>query len=396
MPKGYAPSIFVSSTCYDLSQIRADLTTFIEQMGLEPILSEKPAFPALPGVRPVENCVYAVKQRADIFILIIGARYGSVVESGTSITNLEYLEAKAKGVPIYVFVLKRILHILPVWEKNPTSDYSAFVDNPKLFEFIQKIRSSQDHWIYEFENTQDITNILSRQLPLLFMEGLMLRERVHTIKSNPLLDKLKGRALRLLFEKPIAWEYLLFAAVLRDEIEAAQAEEWDYQYEFALHFRGTLQDNELSDWLRKKLDSLNTITDAADKIINNALQVAFGPPGEAGNPSHIVYCATRIARVYQSLLEWSIDCQSVAAHPDCTALLKITSKLSEHAITSIAQMPDEFEKEIHEGIKAHELGIDRENGFVMKLNLSYAEEFSEECRILTQKITARISQESPR
>lgn len=41
MPKGYSPAVFVSSTCYDLSQIRADLKIFIESIGLDPALSEQ-------------------------------------------------------------------------------------------------------------------------------------------------------------------------------------------------------------------------------------------------------------------------------------------------------------------------------------------------------------------
>jgi Domain of unknown function (DUF4062) len=91
MPKGYPPSVFVSSTCYDLNQVRADLRRFLEGMGFDAILSETPAFPVNPQISPVENCLRAVKERADIFVLIVGARYGSQNESGRSITNLEYV-----------------------------------------------------------------------------------------------------------------------------------------------------------------------------------------------------------------------------------------------------------------------------------------------------------------
>src|SRR5580692_2391021 len=148
MPKGYAPSVFVSSTCFDLNQIRADLRGFLSDMGFDPILSEAPAFPVNPHISPVENCLRAVKEKADIFLLIIGARYGSENESGKSITNLEYLEAKAKGIPVYVFVLKQILHLLPIWRVNPNANYTNVVDTPKVFEFLDTLRSSQNHWVF--------------------------------------------------------------------------------------------------------------------------------------------------------------------------------------------------------------------------------------------------------
>ena len=94
MPKGYPPTVFVSSTCYDLNQVRADLKQFLEGLGLGPLLSESPAFPINPESQTVENCLNAVKGRADIFVLIVGARYGSIDVSGKSITNLE---SRCKG-----------------------------------------------------------------------------------------------------------------------------------------------------------------------------------------------------------------------------------------------------------------------------------------------------------
>ncbi|MEO8426597.1 MAG: DUF4062 domain-containing protein [Verrucomicrobiota bacterium] len=135
--------MFVSSTCYDLNKVRADMKRFLENMGLDPVRSETPAFPVSPQTSPVENCLRAVKERADIFVLIVGARYGSQNGSGRSVTNLEYLEAKAKGIPVYVFVLKQILSVLPVWKMNPQANYQGTVDTPKLFEFVEMLRGPQ-------------------------------------------------------------------------------------------------------------------------------------------------------------------------------------------------------------------------------------------------------------
>jgi hypothetical protein len=71
MPKGYAPTAFVSSTCYDLSQVRADLKDFLSDLGFEPLLSEISSFPVNPHSTTIENCVNAVKERADIFVLLL-------------------------------------------------------------------------------------------------------------------------------------------------------------------------------------------------------------------------------------------------------------------------------------------------------------------------------------
>lgn len=83
------PSIFVSSTCYDLKQIRQDIREFIEEdLGYEAILSEYDSFPIDPDRDTINNCLRVVEQRADIMVLIIGNRYGYITDRGEkSITN---------------------------------------------------------------------------------------------------------------------------------------------------------------------------------------------------------------------------------------------------------------------------------------------------------------------
>jgi hypothetical protein len=70
-----------------------------------------------------------VREKADIFILIVGKRYGHQTGNGKSITNLEYLEAKKKGIPVYVFVNSDVMSILPLWKNNPYADFSTHVEN---------------------------------------------------------------------------------------------------------------------------------------------------------------------------------------------------------------------------------------------------------------------------
>jgi len=106
------------------------------------LASELPSFPIDPTTDTIENCRLRVDNEADIFILIIGGRYGYISENhGKSVTNLEYLAARAKGIPIYVFVERRVLAVLPTWKDNPDADFSGTVDTPELFVFIEQVMS---------------------------------------------------------------------------------------------------------------------------------------------------------------------------------------------------------------------------------------------------------------
>ena len=51
------PGVFISSTFYDLIQVRADLVGFVEgQLGYRPLASELPSFPVDPSADTIENC----------------------------------------------------------------------------------------------------------------------------------------------------------------------------------------------------------------------------------------------------------------------------------------------------------------------------------------------------
>lgn len=212
------PSVFVSSTCYDLRQIRADLRDFFVSLGLQPVLSEYHSFPVDPDISAVENCLKAVDEGADIFVLLVGGRYGSTNDQGKSVTNMEYLRARAKGIPVYAFVHQSILHILPVWKSNPDGDFRNVVDSPQLFEFVTFLRDSSGVWVFPFELAQDVVNTLRKQMAYLFMDGLQLRKRVAAGGLPNSLARLQGQPLKLVIEKPDLWEYRLFAEVLIQEL----------------------------------------------------------------------------------------------------------------------------------------------------------------------------------
>lgn len=176
MSIGKKPTVFVSSTCYDLKQIRTDLKSFFEeQLGYDVLLSEYASFPIDPNIGTANNCLRAVDERADIFVLVVGCRYGCVTETGHSITNMEYLRAKEKGIPIYAFVDKRILNILPLWRDNPDVNFQSTVDTPKLFEFVDTFRANDRIWSFDFETAQDIISKLRAQLGYLFYDSLKLK-----------------------------------------------------------------------------------------------------------------------------------------------------------------------------------------------------------------------------
>jgi len=306
MPRN-APTIMVSSTCYDLKQVRKDLSRFIEELGYNPLLSEFDYFPIDPDLDTVENCRRRVEQDADIMVLIIGGRYGYVdPKSDKSITNLEYLTARAKGIPIYTFVDKGILPLLPMWEKNPGADFGDTVPNTKVFEFIKQVRGKDSVWTLEFEHAQDIVRALKHQLAHQMLEGLNLRKQIRAHKSE-IPSGVSGKAIRLILEKPHGWEQSFFAQVLVDEVSKHGDTYQEYKLGLVFSKGEPIMHYGFVEWIRHKSREVLRMGQVLSDLINVHLIEALSPPGVPANLEATAFVARKIAVIHKEALDWVLE-----------------------------------------------------------------------------------------
>ncbi len=385
MPKGSKTSLFVSSTCYDLSQVRTDLRDFALSIGFEPILSDFDSFPVNPSQSTLNNCLEAVRNSADLFLLIVGGKYGSITDTGKSITNLEFLEAKAKGIPKYVFVKDDILSLLPIWKSNPDADFSSVVDSTKLLEFISSLRDSGEIWVYPFSNAQDIIKTLRKQLSYLFSESLELRTKFYG--SNASLTNLQPKALRLAVEKTDGWEYLLFAQILTDRIESYESKRLDT--DLGISFGEPIILKEVLDvtsWISSRFDWIsNTIKQLTDAI-NVGFINAVGEYGEPGDIQRIIHLATRIGDAYEQLLEWKLQFLRVSVDKEFEKLLTLASNFSSNAIQEI----EEHSSNLYTDIESLLLNADTSGEVkIVKITLNFTvpdvNDFNSELKKLSRK-----------
>lgn len=202
------PRIFISSTCFDLNDIRSELTEFLENYNFEVINSQLPSFGVSPKVHSHTACLDQVNN-ADFLILIIGRRYGGTfIGSEKSITNEEYKLAIKRGIPIIIFVNKQVDNSILFYKKNQSSDFSSIVDDTRIFHFIDYVKSaSEDNWIHLYENIIDIKNTLKSQFSyyLLLLSKSCVKEvqkeksidssKLSFVKFPSSLDKLENKKL---------------------------------------------------------------------------------------------------------------------------------------------------------------------------------------------------------
>jgi len=150
-----APRVFLSSTCYDLQEIRSQLKAFIESMGYEPVMSEcGDIFYDLR--KHVQDSCRDEVARCNMFVLVIGNSYGSIYHQhvGTanipdSVTLQEFRKALDIGIPKYIFVNRLVQHDYDNYRRALEKKYSEHfekenVPDNRIAETKQNLRQEFD------------------------------------------------------------------------------------------------------------------------------------------------------------------------------------------------------------------------------------------------------------
>lgn len=383
------PTVFVSSTCYDLSQVREDLKDFFEDnYGFTAMLSEFDSFPIDPCKGTFENCLSNVDNAADIFILIIGNRYGYVTDKGKSITNLEYLHAKEKKIPIYVFVNKQIQNTLFLWKANKEGDFSSIVDNPKIFEFVDSIYNENNQWIYTYDSVRDIKQTMKNQLRLLFFDGLKFQKEI--VNSNEILNMdIPAGAARALIEKPYEWEYKFFAHVLKYEFDKLKSDKWDLKYGILGDTYTIEEIAPFMDDVRNKLNEMIKITDMLKTLVNHTMQDAIGKPGEASDLEMMIYTSKTLAMQYKRLISWSLYYKSIKVDDVFQRLIDLLHETPISVLTRLDEFVDDFYKKITELLDVDD-GKERNLTLQCVLDVGNTDVVNEELLNLSKILLGRI------
>lgn len=374
-----APTVMVSSTFYDLRQIRADLAQFLEDdLGYTALLSEFPSFPVDPDKDAVENCCKRVEENADILVLVVGGRYGSIDKKAEkSITNLEYLTARRKLIPIYAFVDKQILSVLPVWKKNPEGDYSNVVDTTKLFQFIEEVRTKEGVWTFPFETAQDIVTALRIQLAHLFNDSLLLRHRIAGVGFPTFFEGLSSVALRIALEKPKAWEYLLFFQVWLDEVKRHSKLITEYEAGLRIGTSVTVEVEDATSWIHTRLSELEGLITSANHLLNISAQQAFAKQGEPGDVESIIRSARSLGDILEASVNWTqLILRARVEEPFTSAVAEMASFPSS-AIDRLRHFPVECITAIEKAVSEASPESPQELELVFVFELSNAEAYSE-------------------
>jgi hypothetical protein len=180
------PRVFVSSTYYDLRYVRSSLELFVESLGYDAVLSEVGGVAYAPDQALDESC-YREVQNCDLYVLIIGGRYGSEVSSTRmkskrdfferyeSVTRTEHRAALENDIPVYILIERAVYAEYQTFQRNRDNEKIryAHVDSVNVFHFIDDLlKQPRNNPVQPFDKYAEIEMWLREQWAGLFRELL--------------------------------------------------------------------------------------------------------------------------------------------------------------------------------------------------------------------------------
>lgn len=168
--------VFVSSTVYDLLDVRAEIADFLRSCEILPVLSDDKLsdFAVQPDKNSIETCLVNV-DACDEMIVVLDKRYGPRLGAygyeEISATHLEYRRFLKTNRQIHFFVRDRLEAEHAIWKGNKNKEEIEYKWIGKrdlaLFDFLEERRTltadkNKPNWFTTFTSSSDLKAALTK------------------------------------------------------------------------------------------------------------------------------------------------------------------------------------------------------------------------------------------
>ena len=361
------PRVFVSSTYYDLKQVRSDLRRFIEDdLGYTALLSEYDSFPVDPDASTIENCMRRVRDDTDVLVLIIGSRHGFVPDGNArSIVNMEYVAAREAGIPVFAFIEASVLPLYDAWCANHDIDLRGQLNDMRLLPFIQSVRETDGTWMHPFAYAQEIIDALRRQMAFRSRRALRFLSRLERREDQSVLAEMSGAAVRMALDAQLGWVGEVFSSCLQHGIDSWARQREDYEHEIAIGPGEAVPEGYEQGWAQAQIDAALRMMRGMNNFINVRLMKALAEEDLGA----LVRGAASLVELYREAMEWShrIRCASVSERWQ-----PVQQELARSTVDVVHQLETlgpRLSQEMRAAIEAAQAGEDVEVNIVVTITM---------------------------
>lgn len=307
----YTFPIFISSTDYNLKDLRAELARFLSELGYRPILSSAEGFPdSSPILEPWESCL-PVLDKCFVMVLIIDGQYGTALkwpnykdyfeEEKYSPTHGEYMFAHKTRKRMLVFIRKSLMPHYQSYrttldnfknnkeeaKKALSATLPSYVTYETL-EFINKVKTTKPiPWINEFDDITSVKKEIQKKMLNELAELFLIKNKhFETVidSFNRVIDSLSLEEQKKALSKINATKEIIDAV---DKLEGFKNDLDKTQSELEKTKSTNTKDKEK---FEKKISSLNSkINELESETLKSSNSQFFIKDGQVkiGNPNFV-------------------------------------------------------------------------------------------------------------
>lgn len=152
---------------------------------------------------------------------------------------------------------------------------------------------------------------------------------------------------RLVKEKPIAWEYRLYAGALFQEMAKIETKWRDHQLGFTRRTGNLIKDADAVPIYQRFLNDMASSGSLVDALFTEDRQEkAFGPPGIPGDPEEIQYLASRTVGIYESFLDAAAYLRSLRVSTRYEKAFELASRTADRPAQDVRDFIDYIVQEM--------------------------------------------------
>lgn len=227
------------------------------------------------------------------------------------------------------------------------------------------------------------------------IDGLIaaIRSKVSgTLPAKPSSSLLDGKVPRtqeaieaLMTERTGWWEYLLYAGILKLNMDKLESKYKDFSTGYARRNGQRVKRGELLDFTQTAIGSINAIVGNFQMVLDTDLQErAFGKPGEPGDVDRIVHMAETFISVYEDFMDWAAELRGTSAMPGASSeALRLLARWAEQPVEECRRFVTDFVVELDTAQERSDAGdqVGIEMAVTLTLDPELMEAFNEKVRI---------------
>jgi hypothetical protein len=165
--------VFVSSACHELRDLRASIRTWLEELGMTPLMSDDGGFPHADRMPPYASCLRTMEQ-CPLVIGVIDRYYGTTFDDwgpypeykGLAPTHAELRHALKLCKRVLIYVQNDTWNFYEFTRKNPAALSGPLphgLQDGTLRMFQELKQMSPAPWMEHFSDVSDVLQSLNRE-----------------------------------------------------------------------------------------------------------------------------------------------------------------------------------------------------------------------------------------